>query len=282
MLDDELDVSVVNINDSENLPKTVDELRLYDQVILVNVAYKNMPDGFDEMLYSYVYEIGGGLFTICGNEQNTGDEWIANAYTREDMYGTTYQKLLPVDIINYTPPVGVVIIIDNSGSMLDKGSVSDNYSGSKFDFAKHGAFACLDALTERDYVGIITLGDGCVLELTPRPNRNKIDAAIASIAPGKSSLFAPALEIAGNMLSAKTGIEKRHIILVTDGEPADTNPEYYQYEAKKNAERGITMSIVGVQTSGSAQQELTDLLVNYAGMIRKNFHMVTNLNALPT
>ena len=93
------------------------------------------------------------------------------------MYGTVYQQLLPVEIINYTPPVAVIIIIDRSGSMYDG---SGKYEDSKLYYAKLGAEACLDALTERDFVGIMSLGDSYSeeLELTPRPYRAKILSAI--------------------------------------------------------------------------------------------------------
>ena len=108
-------------------------------------------------MYQYVHDVGGGLFTVCGNEydDNPGDEeWIANAYTKEDMEGSKYQQLLPVEIIEYTPPVAVMIIIDVSGSMWD-GSVPKEES--KLNAAKQGAVACLDALSERDYVGVIAM-----------------------------------------------------------------------------------------------------------------------------
>ena len=99
-----LDVSAFT---EEDYPKTVDQLREYDQVILNNVAYADMPtaeeEGFEEdfekILYSYVYEYGGGLFTVGGNEN--GDVDTAHAYNRVDVRNSTYFKqLLPVEVIN--------------------------------------------------------------------------------------------------------------------------------------------------------------------------------------
>ena len=106
----------------------MEELSVYDQVILVNIANADMPEGFDEVLQSYVYDIGGSLFTVGGNDEN-GE---ANAYDRSDMYGTIYQQMLPVEAINYTPPIGVVFIIDTSGSM----AASDDNGTTFFDWAK--------------------------------------------------------------------------------------------------------------------------------------------------
>ena len=281
MLDETLKVSVVNVADPINMPSTVNEIRAYDQVILCNVSYSDMPLGFDEMLYSYVYDFGGGLFTICGNEEDlnpSDEEWTANAYTREDMFGTAYQKLLPVEIINYTPPAAVVIIIDRSGSMWQGGE----YEDSPLYYAKLGAEACLDALTERDFVGIMSLGTDYTeeIDLTPRPNAAKIKSAIERIEVGGNTNFYPSLEQAGRVLSAKTGVEKRHIILVTDGQATDENDDYKK-QIQENAEKGITMSIVGVNCVGDAAKDMKDLLKNYAGMSEDNFYSVNDVTKLP-
>ena len=281
MLDETLKVNVVNVADPMNMPKTVNEIRAYDQVILCNVSYDDMPLGFDEMLYSYVYDYGGGLFTICGNEEDlnpSDEEWTANAYTRDDMFGTTYQKLLPVEIINYTPPAAVVIIIDRSGSMWQGGA----YEDSPLYYAKLGAEACLDALTERDFVGVMSLGTDYTeeIDLTPRPNASKIKSAIDRIEVGGNTNFYPSLEQAGRILGAKTGVEKKHIILVTDGQPTDENDDYKK-QLKENAEKGITISIVGVNCVGGAEKNMKELLTNYAGMSEDNYYSVSEVSKLP-
>ena len=281
MLDETLNVDVVNVADPINMPSTVNEIREYDQVILVNVSYADMPQGFDEMLYSYVYEFGGGLFTVCGNKEDSNpsdDEWTANAYTREDMFGTLYQKLLPVEIINYTPPVAVVIIIDNSGSMCPGGA----YEESPLYYAKQGAYACLDALTERDFVGVMPLDFySSGIDLIPRPNRNKILSAIEGIDVCGATEWYPAFEQAGRVLGAKTGVEKKHIILITDGEAADRDSVDLKEQLLENAARGITLSVVGVNCNSTAAREMKDLLKNYAGMSENNFYNANDVYMLP-
>ena len=47
-------------------------------------------------------------------------------------------------------------------------------------------------------------------------------------------------------LAAVTNVEKKHIILVTDGMPGDPDPAAYLEQARLNKEAGITMSIVGI------------------------------------
>lgn len=289
MLKDENNVTVINCADLEGMPKTVNELRAYDEVILCNVANKDLPGGFDELLYTYVFEYGGGLFTVCGAEEGAtpgSDNWTANAYTREDMNKTLYQQMLPVEIIDYTPPAAVMIIIDTSGSMYSSGDVAT----SKLGYAIQGAESCLNALTERDYIGVMTLADSYSeeIELTPRPQRDKILSAIGQLEEdaingnvGGGTIFSAALERAGKALSAMTQVEKKHIIIVTDGEPAATDEEDYQYWFQENAKLGITTSIVGIECSSSAVRKMQDVLVDYAGMTAENFHDVKDVEDTP-
>ena len=279
-------VTVVNVADEEKMPKTVDELREYDEVILVNISNSDMPQGFDEVLYSYVHDIGGGLFTVCGNKEDSNpndDQWEANAFTRDDMYGSLYQQLLPVEVVEYTPPVAVVIVIDCSGSMYDpKGSLP--YEKSKLYAAKQGAEACLESLDENDWVGITTFSDKVNedLELTRRTDRDKILAAIESIPQnGGETKFAPALASARMSLLNLSSVEKKHIIIVTDGAPTDTE-EKYGAEIKRNAEAGITMSIVGIDCASPDAAKMKEVLATYAELPAERFHDVKDISAVPT
>ena len=282
-LDENLDVKVVNIKDTDAMPKTLEDIRAYDEVVLCNVSIKEMPEGFEQILYSYVHDIGGGLFTVGGNTaDSTEGNWKAHAYSREDMYNTTYQDMLPVEIINYTPPLAVMIIIDRSGSMYDKTNGED-YTKSKLCAALQGAEACLDELSDRDYVGIMTLSDTYSeeAELTPRPQRAKILAAIDAIEVGGGTIYAGALESARTALLANTKVEKRHIIFVTDGEPGDKNADDYLDQARMNAEAGITMSVVGVRCTSDAKRTLMTL-VEAGGGEDKNFYSIDDVLKVAT
>jgi len=268
MLNEEYNVTVICTDDKEKMPKTLDQLREYDEIIMLNVADKDLPDGFDEILYSYVHDIGGGLFTVCGGTQeSTPENPIANAFTRDDMYGSIYQEMLPVEIVNYTPPVAVMIIIDRSGSMWIENVPEEQ---TPLYAAKQGAEACLDALTERDWVGIMTLDDTYneEVELTPRTQREKILSAIDEIEVGGGTVFTGALERAGRALMA-CDVEYRHIILVSDGGAGD-EPKDYLAAARQNADLGITMSFIGIQSEGAEEQ--MRLLIEEAGMDEDHYH----------
>ena len=280
VMKEDLNATVLNVN-SPDLPTTLDDLRQYDEVVLLNVSNDQLPDGFDVILQQYVQIIGGGLFTVCGNTaDSTEDNWTANAYTRKDMFGSIYQDMLPVEVVNYTPPAGVIIIIDASGSMLNGGK----YEGSKLSYAMDGAKSCLDALTERDYVGIMTLSDfySEELMLTPRTQRNKILAAISGLeqdaisgklTPG-GTIFSSALERARVALASRSDLEKKHIIIVTDGEPTSTDTEDYLYEARQMKGLDITMSVFGINSSSYAESTMKTLL-RTAGGSDENFHFVS-------
>ncbi len=272
---DAYNVKVVNTADVEAMPQTLDDLRKFDEVILVNVSNADMPEGFGDMLYSYVHDIGGGVFTVSGNKPNSDE---ANAFTRDDMYGSKYQEMLPVEVINYTPPVAVMIIIDRSGSM----ELTDPITGqTKLDAAKEGAISCLDALTERDWVGVMALEDNYTEEasLTPRPQKDKIIKAIDEIEIGNGTIYSGAIERAGRALNALTQVEKRHIILVTDCEPGEDASKYI-YWIEENAKMGITFSIVGV----GAVPEKKDLMISAVlagGGTEDNYHDVQNIKDVP-
>jgi Mg-chelatase subunit ChlD len=272
---DELyDVTVLNLRLDDDIPTTVQELCDYDEIILNNIAYKDMPDGFDDLLYSYVYDYGGGVFTVGGNDS----EGNANAYNRSDLYGTTYQSMLPVEAINYTPPVAVMVIIDRSGSMGD--SFGDE-GKTKLDYARAGAAACLDALTERDYFGLMTLDSGysTILPLTERTKDREIRSAIESInVPTGGTVFPGAINRAGEALRRLTNVAKRHIIVVTDGEvPSEQAEQYLEYIDNYYTNDGITLSVVGigVSTNSEAAASMTEAVEKGHGRL----HAIDNSNS---
>ena len=250
------DVTVKNLYTAEDLPKSVNDLRAYDQVILNNVANRDISDqtngnvveGFDALLYSYVNDYGGGLLTFGGKDDN-GE---ANAYNWTDMPGTIYQEMLPVQAVKYTPPVAVMVIVDISGSM----TTTDDATGrTKLEWAQQGAESCYNALTERDYFGLMTCESyqGTILDLTPCTNRNKILGAIHGEMPkGGGTSFSTAIEAAGQKLAAQTNVARRHIILVSDGALPDSDFELSVENIVNNYNAAeITFSFVAIGISDS-------------------------------
>lgn len=240
-------------NDVDELPLTIGELCVYEQVILVNIANSDMPEGFDVVLNEYVHDFGGGLFTVGGNNDTGRDgELVPHAYNREDMYGTLYQQMLPVQIVDYKPPVAVMILVDSSGSM-------GTGEGSNLDRAIEGAAACLEGLDSSDYCGVATFQDKYdeALEVTPVSKRKEIEDAIQDLSNESNggTVYQAAIEGAGAALATKD-VERKHIILVTDGMPSDTGK--YEPFIDSNYAQGITMSIVCIGMSESSLAKMQE------------------------
>ncbi len=285
---EQFEIQTVNIlTDVDTMPKTVNELRKYDQVILVNIANADMPEGFIDELYTYVNDIGGGLLTVGGNQVDENGnqvmdkgEVVANAYNREDMYGTLYQEMLPVQAIDYTPPVAVMLVIDRSGSMDMPAGAS---AQTKLELAKEGAKACLNALTERDYCGIMTLEEKYTEEMRIQPmtQKAKLLAAIDSIETGGGTVFQDALAGAGRSLQSIKNVERRHIILVTDGIPADGFDQYSipieQYVNDVNAPVTFSFVIIGEDLSNSDKNDIR----RAAELGKGRFYDVWDVASLP-
>ncbi len=239
-------VEVLHLLSSDKVPATVDDLLNYDQIILNNIASADLvPYGLDVLLHSYVYDYGGGLFTVGGNNE----DGTAHAYNRFDLNNTLLQQMMPVQAINYTPPVGVVVVIDVSGSM----------SGEKLGWAKNGAVTCLDVLTERDYIGVITLETNyhTELQLTSRTEETTIKEVINNISIKGSTQFTPAITRAGQALVAEERVDKRHVVIVTDGMPTDKEEDYLPEVDRFFRNNGITFSVVGIDMQeGSKPAEM--------------------------
>ncbi len=252
-------IDVVNLKNSTDIPTDVDGLRVYDQVILNNIASRDLKEkGLDVMLYDYVNTYGGGVFTTGGMET---DGETAHAYNRADMNNTLYQQMLPVQAIDYTPPVGVFIVIDISGSMLTSGA----QGRSKLEWAKQGAIECYRALTERDYIGIMTMDTdyGMVLDLTSCTQEQRIESAILGVGKGQSTIYSTAIDRAAQRLANLKTVDKRHIILVTDGQPSqDDEAAYLENAANANKNHGITLSVVLIGTEGSGDATKMSKLVD--------------------
>ncbi len=274
LLAEDYTVDVKNITIASEAPTTVDQLRMYDQVIMLNVAHSDMPEGFEGALQSYVYDYGGGMLTVGGKSLDTNE---AHSYDRQDMKNTVYQEMIPVEAIDYTPPLAVMIIIDRSGSMSSNVSSS---SMTKLELAKEGAKSALYALTERDYCGIMTLENSYTqeAEITPLPQRQRILAAIDDIPmEGGGTVFTGALERAGQALLS-VDVEKRHIILITDGEPGDSLEEYGAViQRLYSGEKSVTTSIVGIEISPAAEANMeaaVSLCTNEDGVVEGRIYNV--------
>ena len=266
----EYTVTVVDINDVPNVPKSIEEMRLYDEVILHNIGavdLKAVP-GLDEVLYEYVNRLGGGVFTI-GGDREEGGEKVTNVYNRTELHQSElYKQMLPVEAINYTPPIGVMIIIDHSGSM---GTGAD----SLLEKAKTGAYSALYSLTDRDYCGIMALDDSYTVEqsVLPATQRDKLRSKIAAIDGGGGTTYATAIWYAGRALASLSSVEKRHIVLISDGQPGDAKEKYIGRIKENYDIYGITFSMI-VVGGNSISDSVFEEACEAGGTGKKGYHNV--------
>ena len=257
--EDVLRMDTVMIDDLTKLPATVDEMCDYDEIVLVNIAYADMPDGFEDSLYEYVYIRGGGLYTVGGFEKDANDDVVyeeidgvlkpkAHSYVKDDMYGTMFERMLPVDIDDYSPPLALVIIIERSGAMASTSSGG----GTKLDAAISGASACLEILSPDDFVGVIKLEDRYSEDITfnPMTKKDSILSNIRRIANqeiGGTNLTA-ALRHASSALAEFTEVERKHILIITDGNPSDSYGSYGTMMQNYHDTYGISVSVMSIDS----------------------------------
>ena len=270
---DNYEVSILSIEENlSEIPRDIETLAEYEQIILVNIAYSDMPTGFEELLHRYVYNLGGGLLTVGGYNDGTVTDPIPHAYNREDIDDSTYYKqMLPVNVIDFTPPTAVMIVVDSSGSMT-----TDAVEGtSKYSLALDGATACLDTLSDRDYCGIVSFQSTASekMQLIPVAQKDKIVETIEYMRKNQDAgdtIFSGAIIRAGEALSVLDNVEKKHIVMITDGMPSDKLDVYGEY-IKENLKKGITMSIITVGSKSDTYQSSMKEAAEMGG--GKHYHL---------
>ncbi len=245
ILEESYTVNAVSVQkDLDLIPSTIEELCQYEQVVLVNIAYSDMPAGFELLLNEYVQDLGGGLLTVGGqNSTDSSGNLVPHAYNRADVEASTYfQQMLPVLTEDYTPPIAVMIIVDTSSSM-------GSGAGSALGGALQGARNCVELLSDRDYCGVVsftTITD-TVSDLIPVAKRQEIYNSITALESGDTgggTTYAEAIRLAGLALK-QVDVERKHIVFISDGLPGDTQDDYLE-SININANDGITMSTLGM------------------------------------
>lgn len=231
---------------ARNAPVTLERLLEFKSVLLENVYLADLPEGFLEIIETYVKDYGFGLI-CCG-----GDESYALGGYRDSVLET----VLPVDMelrgVDEIPTTAMIMVIDRSGSM----GINSGYNATNLDLAITAAKTAVDQMRDTDYVGVLAFDDryAWVVEPTPASDRKAIKDKIETIMDGGGTTIKPAL------WAALSGVQEceadiRHVILLTDGqgEGGSFNDVTSSY---KNA--GITLSAVAVG-EGSDQRLLEQI-----------------------
>lgn len=256
------DIMVEYVKDV-GVPTTLTELLKYKTIIMCDVSLENIDKKFIESLKSYVKDYGGGL-VVTGGE---------NSYALGGYYKTPLEEILPVEmemkIKGEVPNLGIVLVIDKSGSMS-----GDQYGVNKIEIAKEAAIRTLNALKLKDKIGVIAFDDAVqwVVELKQAENKEEIINDIGTIRAGGGTSILPALEEAYFALK-DADTKMKHVILLTDGHAEQSG---YDELIKNMRKSGITISTIAV-----GQDADKFLLENIAKNGKGRFYSVAQFSNIP-
>lgn len=224
----------------QEMPRDVMGLQNYDAVILANVpaGAGGLDSQQDQMLSTYVHDMGGGLLMIGGPESFGAGGW----------QGSQVEKVLPVDMdipARRMIGKGALVLVMHACEMAD-----GNYWG------KQCALKAADALSEYDEIGVISYSwqsnqASWDFELATRGSGDKVKSAIKAMQHGDMPSFQDCMDLALNGRGGTKGLkdsnaQHKHVIVISDGDPAGPSSALLQdFRANK-----VSISTVSVYPHG--------------------------------
>ena len=234
----------LTVVESRKAPNTMIGLCDYDEIILVNVDADDLPSGFDELLKSYVADYGRSVLTVGGD----------NTYMYGNMEGTAIEEIMPVQLSlteDSGGSVAVMLVLDCSMSMSNNASY--------LSIAKQSAIQSVNAMSEKDYVGVISFNRSAYLKSSlvqaTDANKSDLNRIISGLTTSQGTYYTEALEMAHEEL-LKSDAGTKHVIFLSDGEPSDRG---YTTAVQNMADDGITVSTIALGYSSSVLSGLANL-----------------------
>jgi Mg-chelatase subunit ChlD len=221
----------VDVRPGRGMPDSLTELQNYDLLILSNVPATALTQRQMEVARIYVEELGGGLIMLGGDQ----------SFGLGGYYKTVLEDILPVrsdfEKEKEKPSLAMMLLIDRSGSM----------EGEKMELAKEAAKSAVQLLGPSDKIGVIAFDTEStwISELRPASDKNYVLDQISKIHAGGGTHISPSMIMAYETLRDVSS-KYKHIILLTDGEPNDTDHGDFQGIAANMATAHMTFSTVGV------------------------------------
>ena len=252
--------NTVTIVTARNAPKSIIELCNYDEIILSNVDYDLLPAGYDELLETYVSVFGRSLLVVGGE----------NTMMYGSMRGTVLEEMLPVTLRlqenSEGKSVAMMLVLDCSSSMSQQSTY--------LSVAKQGAIKCVEAMTENDFVGVISFNSTAYLKssliVADEDNKASLSRIISALTTNRGTYYTEALKLAHEEL-LKSDAPVRHIMFLSDGQPNDNG---YAEAVRAAAADGITVSTIGLGYS-------SDILATLAEYGDGRYYYVSNASELP-
>jgi Mg-chelatase subunit ChlD/uncharacterized membrane protein len=221
---------------AERAPTTSAALTAYDAVVLADVPGDALAPGTIAALQSVVHDQGHGLVVTGGSHS-----FAAGGYAASPL-----QALLPVIGEAQASPgrgnVGLILIIDKSGSMMD--SVQ---GVSKISMAQQAAIEAIRHLQPDDEFGVLAFDDTTHTvvpfgRVGTRKDQGQTQASILALQPFGDTVIYPALRQAARWLfESRLGF--KHVVLMTDGQGEDAP---YLPLIKKMRQNHITLSTIAI------------------------------------
>ncbi len=182
----------------------------YDAVVLANVPRWDVDVALDRSLRAGVHDMGIGFMMLGGPNSFGAGGWMESEV----------EKALPVKL---DPP---------ASRQLVRGALALVVHACEFDKANYWAqsvtIAAIQALSRLDLVGIITFagmgGNGWHFPLQEAGDKGAAIAAAKSMVVGDMQDFESSVALAYQGLT-KTNAGQKHIIIVSDGDPAPPTPQ---------------------------------------------------------
>ena len=241
------------------LPSSLSAILRYDSIIFDNVSGTSVGEQQMAIIEQAVQQFGVG-FMMVGGDQSFG----LGGY-----FKTPIERLLPVEMEvqgkHELPSLGLMIVMDRSGSMM----------GMKLELAKEAAARSIELLRPDDTLGVIAFDDQ-PWEILPTAKMADPQAAVdkvLGITPGGGTEIYRSLQKAYMELE-DLKLQRKHIILLTDGQSATSND--YDALIENGKDNNITLSTVSI-----GQDADRNLLEQLADTGSGRFYDVTDATTIP-
>lgn len=247
----------------DQLPDELGQLQPFDTVILGNVPKDSLTESQQRLLEANVHDMGAGLIMLGGENSFGAGGWM----------NTPIEKALPVDMQIKAMKV------QGKGALVQIMHATEIPEGNYW--MKVIAQEAIKTLSSYDYCGMVHWEGQEAWLFTMRPigsGKASMLRAIDRMTPGDMPAFDPTLQLALKGLRSPLvqDVMTKHIILISDGDPAAPSPQVVnQLIANK-----ITCTTVIVAAHGNDPGSIATMR-DIAVKTKGRFYQVTNPKALP-
>ena len=245
----------------DDLPDNLGQLQPYDTVILGNVARERITDSQQKLLEANVHDMGAGLIMLGGENSFGAGGWKESPI----------EQALPVDMQIKA------LKVQGKGALVQIMHATEIPEGNFW--MKKIAQEAIKTLSSYDYCGMVHWEGQEAWLFTLRPvgtGKASMLRAIDRMTPGDMPAFDQTLVLSLNGLRKIQDAMTKHIIVISDGDPAPPLPQTIsQLVAAK-----ITVTTVIVAAHGNDPGSIATMR-DIATKTKGRFYQVTNAKALP-